>query len=108
MSRWTVLLLMMGLPIGCGSRVNVQQERDILMRLDREWSSSVKDMDKFMSYYASDALVYPPGMPLVIGSGPIREVLTKMSSAPGFSLEFGPTKADVSASGELGYTTGTY
>lgn len=27
---------------------------------------------------------------------------------PGFSLEFEPTKADVSASGDVGYTSGTY
>jgi hypothetical protein len=38
-----------------GSTANVEQERATLMRLDREWAASVKDMDKFMSYYASDA-----------------------------------------------------
>jgi ketosteroid isomerase-like protein len=91
-----------------GSTANVEQERATLMRLDREWAASVKDMDKFMSYYASDASLYPPAMPLATGSTAIREVLTKMSSTPGFSLEFGPTRADVGASGDVGYTTGTY
>ena len=108
MRRWIVVLLMTGFSAGCGSTANVEHERETLMRLDREWSASVKDMDKFLSYYASDASVYPPGMPLAKGSGAIREVLTKMSSAPGFSLEFGPTKADVAASGDIGYITGTY
>lgn len=108
MRRWIVLLLMAGFSVGCGSTVNVEQERETLMRLDREWAASVKDMDKFMSYYASDASIYPAGMPLAQGSAAIREALTKMSSAPGFSLEFGPTKADVGASGDIGYTTGTY
>jgi ketosteroid isomerase-like protein/quercetin dioxygenase-like cupin family protein len=108
MRRWIVLLLMAGFSVGCGSTANVELERETLMRLDREWAASVKDMDKFMSYYASDASLYPPGMPLATGSGPIRDVLTKMSSPPGFSLEFGPTKADVGASGDIGYTTGTY
>jgi hypothetical protein len=54
-----------------GSTANVEQERATLMRLDREWAASVKDMDKFMSYYASDASLYPPGMPLArIDSNP--------------------------------------
>jgi ketosteroid isomerase-like protein/quercetin dioxygenase-like cupin family protein len=65
-------------------------------------------MDKFVSYYAPDASIYPPGMPVASGPGPIRDVLTKMNSAPGFALEFAASKADVSASGDLGYTAGTY
>ena len=108
MRRWIVLLLMAGYSAGCGSTANVEHERETLMRLDREWAASVKDMDKFMSYYASDASIYPSGMPLATGSKSIRDTFTKMSSAPGFSLEFGPTKADVAASGDIGYVTGTY
>ena len=103
MRRWIVFWLMVGFLVGCGSRANVEKERETLMRLDRERSASVKDIDKFMSYFAPDASVYPSGMPLAKGSGAIREFLTKMSSAPGFSLEFGPTKADVGASGDDGW-----
>lgn len=108
MGRWIGALLLAGLAAGCSSVANVEQERETLMNLDREWSASVKNMDKFMSYYAPDASVYAPGMPLVTGAGPIRDVMTKMSSAPGFSLEFTPTRAEVSAGGDVGYTTGTY
>ena len=108
MHRWIVLLLVTGLSAGCGSTANVAQERETLMRLDREWSASVKDIDKFMSYFASDASFYAPGMPLTTGAGPIRDSLAKMLSAPGFSLSFGATKAHVAASGDVGYTTGTY
>ena len=108
MRRWIGFLLVAGFLAGCGASANVEQERETLMRLDREWSASVKDMDKFMSYYAADASIYPPGMPVAKGTAQVREVLTKMSSAPGFSLEFGPAKADVSAAGDVGYTAGTY
>ena len=108
MRRWIGVLLIAGFSAGCRPSANVEQEREALMTLDREWSASVKDMDKFMSYFAPDASVYAPGMPVVTGTGPIRDAMTEMSSAPGFSLEFAPTRADVSASGDVGYTIGTY
>ena len=108
MRRWIGVLLIAGFSAGCRPSANVEQEREALMTLDREWSASVKDMDKFMSYFAPDASVYAPGMPVVTGTGPIRDALTEMSSAPGFSLQFAPTRADVSASGDVGYTIGTY
>jgi ketosteroid isomerase-like protein len=93
---------------GCGPSVNVEQERAALMTLDNEWSASVADIDKFTSYYAPDASIYPPGMPVATGTAAIKETFTQMASAPGFALEFSPTKADVSASGDVGYTAGTY
>ena len=108
MRCWMALLFITGFCGACSSSANVDQERETLMRLDREWSASLKDMDKFISYYAPDATIYPPGMPMATGVGPIRDALSKMTATPGFSLEFGPTKADVSASGDVGYTTGTY
>jgi ketosteroid isomerase-like protein/quercetin dioxygenase-like cupin family protein len=92
----------------CAPTANVEQEREALLALDREWSQSVKDVDKFVSYYSADASVYPQGMPLVTGAGPIKETFTQLTSMPGFALQFSPAKADVSASGDLGYTTGTY
>jgi quercetin dioxygenase-like cupin family protein len=47
-------------------------------------------------------------MPVATGSGAIREGTAKMVSSPGFSLQFAPSKAEVSESGDVGYTTGTY
>jgi len=108
MRGWIGFLLIGLFLSGCGSSANVEQEREALMRLDREWAASVKDLDKFLSFYAPDASVYPPGMPVTTGEGPIREALSQMFSSPGFSLEFSPTKAEVSASGDVGYTAGTY
>jgi ketosteroid isomerase-like protein len=92
----------------CSQSVNVEQERAALLQVDREWSQSVKDTDKFMTYFAADATAYPPGMPIATGTAKIREIITGMMSGPGFSLTWTPTKADVSASGDVGYTAGTY
>ena len=81
MRRCVWLLLMAGWSVACGSSANVAQERDTLLRLDREWSDSVKDLNKFLSYYAADASVYPPGMLVATGSGAIRDVITKIGRA---------------------------
>jgi ketosteroid isomerase-like protein/quercetin dioxygenase-like cupin family protein len=94
--------------VGCGSSVNVEQERNALLGLDREWSQTTKDLDKFVSYFAADATAYPQGMPMVTGADAIRKTFGEMSAAPGFSLMWTPTKADVSASGDIGYTAGAY
>lgn len=106
--RRLLLLGVVVLMAGCGSSVNVEEERTNLLALDREWSQSANDVDKFVSYYAPDATTYPQGMPAVAGTDAIRKLFTAMMSAPGFSLTFTPTKADVAANGDLGSTAGTY
>ena len=105
MRRYVGVLIVAGFLAGCAS-TNSAKDRETLMNLDREWSSSSKNVDKFASYYAPDASFYPPGMPVVKGAGPIRQTLTQIASAPGFALQFGPTHG--SASGDIGYTAGTY
>ncbi|HEY3043386.1 MAG TPA: DUF4440 domain-containing protein [Vicinamibacterales bacterium] len=92
----------------CARSVNVEEERNALLALDREWSQTTKDMNKFVSYYAPDATAHPQGMPSATGSAAIMEAFMKMSSAPGFSLQWTPVRADVSAAGDVGYTVGTY
>jgi len=109
MNRWKLWLVTAVLLTGCSSTVNVQQERDALMNKDKEWSMTTKDLDKFVSYYAPDASVYAPGFPIATGPQAIKTTFTSIASAnPGFALNFTVNKADVSASGEIGYTAGTY
>jgi ketosteroid isomerase-like protein len=92
----------------CRQTVNVEQERTALMAVDREWSQTTKEPEKFASYFADSGTVYPPGMPMVTGGEAIRKTYTDMSKAPGFALSWSPTKAEVGASGDIGHTSGTY
>ena len=100
------------LAAACGSPVNVNEELQKLLALDREWSQTTasmsKSLDMFMSYYATDASVYPPGMTVANGPAAIRAALMPMAQLPGFALQWSPTKANMSASGDLGYTAGSY
>ena len=107
MRRYAYLVAVVAL-VGCARSANVAQEQDALMAKDREWSSVAKDVDKFVSYFATDATIHAPGMPSVSGADAIRKTYGEMTSAPGFALSFAPTRAVVAASGDIGYTAGTY
>ena len=100
------------LAAACASPVNVNEELQKLLALDREWSQTTasmsKSLDMFMSYYAADASVYPPGKTIANGTAAIRAALLPMTGLPGFALQWSPTKANMSASGDLGYTAGSY
>lgn len=92
----------------CAQTVNVEQEKTALMAVDADWSKSVGDLDKFSSFLAPDATFTMSGAPAVHGDKTIRETLTGLMKAPGFALTWKATRADVSASGDLGYTAGDY
>jgi ketosteroid isomerase-like protein len=100
--------LVASLVAGCAPSVNMEQERAALLAADREWSQSVKDSDKFTSYFAPDATMRPPGMPAATGIAAIKAGFAQAAATPGFSLTWTAAKADVATSGEVGYTTGTY
>ena len=108
MSRLISLVLLAAVAAGCGPAANVAQERETLMRLDREWSGTVKDTNTFLSYFAADATMYAPGMPAASGTAAIRTMFTQMMAMPGISLTWAATRAEVAASGDVGYTVGTY
>ena len=109
-SVWVLGLVLVWLSsaVACARSVNVEQERNALLALDREWSQTTKDMNKFVSYYASNASAYPPGMPVATGSAAIMNAFMTMSSTPGFALKWTPLRAEVSAAGDVGYTVGAY
>jgi ketosteroid isomerase-like protein/mannose-6-phosphate isomerase-like protein (cupin superfamily) len=97
-----------GLSIGCAQSANPEQGRASLTAIDREWSQTVKDPDKFVSYYATDASLYMPGTPILKGQDAIKKAYVQLSSTPGFSLQWAANKADIGSSGDIGYTAGTY
>ena len=62
MSRWMCVLgLGSALSSACGMTVNVDQERTALIARDHDWSESTKDIDKFMTFFATDAAMYRTG-----------------------------------------------
>src|SRR2546423_258188 len=99
-----VLLLGATLTAASCAQANVEQEKSALLALDKEWSQSTKDINKFVSYYAPDATVYQPAMAKVTGAQAIKAQADQMMTLPGFSLGWTPAKADVGKGGDVGYT----
>ena len=99
----------MALAAACGgSSSGVDRERQALMARDREWAKGYREMETFLSFYAPEGSLYVPGMPVATGRDNIRRAANIFASAPGFAMRWSPTKADVSAGGDLGYITGAY
>ena len=92
----------------CAPTVNVEQEKAALMAADQEWSTTTKDIDKYVAYFAPDATMAFHGAPAIKGQNAIREQIGAMMKAPGYNATWKPTRAEVGASGDLGYTVGAY
>jgi uncharacterized protein (TIGR02246 family) len=77
---------------------------------EAQWlkDTALKDPVKFASYYAEDALVLSPHMPLIAGRDKIQAGLTTLMADPNFALTFHATQVEAAKGGDLVYTIGEY
>jgi ketosteroid isomerase-like protein/quercetin dioxygenase-like cupin family protein len=108
MSRLATLVVVAAFTASCAHTVNVEQEKAALMAADAEWLKTVKDIDKFVSYFTPDGTMGMAGMPAMKGPQAIKASFGPMMQAPGFDISWKATRAEVAASGDLGWTAGTY
>ena len=76
------------------------------LEADFQKATAERGLDGFMSYFADDASDLPNGGPVVTGKDNIRKELEPWT--PDVHLTWTPVHADMAASGDLGYTFGTY
>ena len=83
--------------------------RAALLKTDTEWAEAAgtKDVERIVSFWTDDAVIYPPGEAPVAGKEAIRKYVGESLNIPGFAVSWTPTQAVVAASGDLGYTLGT-
>jgi uncharacterized protein (TIGR02246 family) len=76
---------------------------------DGQWAKTAgtHDVDATVAYYADDAVLLPPNGPKVTGKQAIRTAWVSLLS-PNIALTWGPSKVEVSQSGDLAYVIGTY
>ena len=89
-----------------GHPKEVQALKDNESRWNREFVA--KDLEKLVAHYADDAVLMAPGTASVTGRDEIRKMLKEMLDDPALSLTFQVSRVEVSSSGELGFTQGSY
>jgi ketosteroid isomerase-like protein len=82
--------------------------RDAEAKQLSDFSAKEKDLDKITSFWADDASVFFPDMPVLSGQAAIKPAIKEMMSDPNFSMTFAATKVEVAKSSDYGYSQGAY
>lgn len=98
------------LSASCAPAVDTDAIAKELTRLDDEWSkaAATRNADSVASFYAADAIAYPPDAPVAVGQAAARDVWASGFADSTYSVSWTTANAGVSKSGDLGYTAGTY
>ena len=86
----------------------VAENTKVLAQLDDDWSKAAgtRDAAKVATFYADDAIAYPPGMPMAVGRAAAQRVWAAYFVNATFKISWKTDHAEVS--GDLGYTAGAY
>lgn len=81
-----------------------------LLAADRAFARAMEEhgAEGWASFFADNGEMLVNGGGVVRGPAAVRERMARLFATPGFHLRFTPQRAEVSASGELGYTFGLY
>jgi ketosteroid isomerase-like protein len=70
-------------------------------------TGAAKDIEKFMAFIAENARSFPAGE-MVEGKETFRQTWSRLFADPDLTIHWEPRVAEVSKSGEFGYTSGPY
>lgn len=94
--------------IGCSSSIDVNAEQAALLQTDRDFNQASLDYgaaEAFHMYLADNAIMLSGGGEPITGKENIYQL---MAAGSGNVLIWVPRRAEVSRSGDLGWTWGTY
>jgi ketosteroid isomerase-like protein len=97
-------------PAGPAEPTDMSAEAAAAIReADRAFEAAARtgDMEAAMAMHTDDAMVFPPGQPMVSGQALLRALWTEMTSAPGFAITWQVSGTSAAASGDVGYSWGT-
>jgi len=80
-----------------------------LLRRDSEWAETAaagKDLEKIVSYWTDDALLYTPGQPICEGKAAIRAYVAGSLKIPGFKIHWVSEKPVFSPDGKMAWMRG--
>ena len=95
---------------GADAKAEAKAGAALLTRLDDEWSTAAatRDAELVASFYADDAVAYPPNEPVAHGRAAAKKVWAAYLGDPSFTISWKTVHAEVAASGDIGFTSGTY
>ena len=95
---------------GIAAFAHVDANAKALAKLDDDWSkaAATRDADRVASFYAEDAIAYPPNEPGAIGRPAAKKVWAAYFADPTYSISWKTVHAEVAKSGDLGFTAGMY
>ena len=87
---------------------DLELARQEVLAADAAWSKTPPDAGLFAEFFVESGRFMPPDAPEAVGRENILAVASQVFAAPGFSLTWSASSAQVAASGDQGYSTGTY
>lgn len=94
----------------CAPKVDTDATAKALTQLDDDWAkaAATRNAETVASFYAADAIAYPPNEPVAIGQPAAMKVWAAYFADSTFSISWKTDHAGASQSGDLGFTAGTY
>ncbi len=80
-----------------------------LLDRDAQWAAAAaegRDIERILEFWTDDAIVYPPGMPVVAGKVALRAYVKAMLAIPGFQISWSSSDARIYSDGQLAYLLG--
>jgi len=107
MNHTASLLAVAAVATSCaGPTFDSKAEAASLLARDAEWAAAAsegKDVEKTVSYWSDDAVIIPPGQPVVEGKAAIRAFVTDSFKIPGFKVHWVSKDVTFSPDGKLAY-----
>lgn len=109
-TRFLLVITAAMLLAACAPRVDTEAARAAILEADRQFSkaTSERGLDGFRSFLADEVTTLRPDSPVIRGKDPFVERWAALLANPKMKITWEPELAEVSASGELGYTVGSY
>ena len=81
-----------------------------IRKVDAEMVSALnaRDVDRWLTFFASDAKMLPPDAPAVVGKEAIRKMIAEYLAAAGFAVAHHLESVVVSKGGDLAYVSYSY
>jgi uncharacterized protein (TIGR02246 family) len=110
MFRWIVVALGALATAACNGAQSGENTDRLIRASDEALQQAVAkgDLERIVSFYADDAVLLPTAEPIVTGKSAIRSEWKHVLGIPGMQNVSALKHVDVSRSGDMAYSRGTY